>query len=790
MIINLNALSKFVDISGIHVDDILLKLNSIGLETESNFNLREELSGIVIAKIIETNPHPNADKLQVCKVFDGQQEYQIVCGAQNARTGICVAMAKIGAYIRGADFEIKKSKIRGVESYGMLCSLKELGLGEENQGIWESLDNIELGQDFANYLGVDDTFIEIALTPNKGDCASILGVARELSVAFNREFNPPSIKNLNSTFTSQKTVKGLDKMSFYGIEIQGLKNKLSPDWLKSILHIYGCKSNSMVVDVLNYVMYIYGQPMHSYDCDKIDGGLLLNYSESDFEGLDGNKYKTDSKTLLVSDHKKPVCIAGVIGGENSKTEISTNNILLEAACFKKEIVAYTSQKLNCKTQSSFRFERGIDSLMAKPALSVAAEMIMELCQGECSFFIEDVKQEAQKIIDVDVQEINNIIGEVIDEQFIFSTLEKLGFVKTGNSQYLIPTHRHDVSNNADLAEEIGRFYGYDNIKSQPSLSFINLNRVYSNEEKNYKKLMKAKTLLASSGFNEQVNFAFIESELVKKFNLSIKEDMFLLNSHSSVMNYMRPSLIIGLLSNANNNISVDTKLFSAFESGLCFEGVKEEGQKFHISGVRTGFYKENAFSEVQKNVLLMIKKDVIHLLSSVYGLHESKIEIKQQEISYAHPYNSFGIFLKNTLIAQFGEIHPQILSDNFKNIRNAVAFFEIFTDFIPSVSGQTYINNKIQAVVREFAFIVDENIVFDDFRKIVVKTCRQKHKLFLNEVYQGEKIQSGKKSMLLELTIYPDVIMEKSDIDKIQNDIIELTFEEIGGVIRDGLQAK
>jgi phenylalanyl-tRNA synthetase beta chain len=790
MIINLKLLSKFVDLSGLSVEDILTKLNSIGLETETSFNLKDELANIVIAKIIETKQHPDADKLKVCRVFDGQDEYQIVCGATNARAGIYVAMAKVDAYIRGADFKIKKSKIRGFESQGMLCSLDELDLGT-GQGIWESRDEIELGREFSEYLGIDDVFIDIALTPNKGDCASILGVARELSVAFNKSFKIPNLPNLKSTFKSETSVRSIDDMSFYAIELKNIENKTSPDWLKVILHLYGCKPNNPVVDILNYSMYLYGQPMHSYDAKKIDGGLFLNYAKGDFTGLDGNKYVLDDKMLLVSDSQKPVCIAGVIGGENSKTDMLTSSVLLEAVSFKKQKIAYSSQKLNCKTQSSFRFERGIDPLMTKLALSMAVDMILNLCGGECSFYIEDIKPLSESIVVLDTKEIRNIIGENIEDDFIFSVLQKLGFRNKSKHEYIIPSHRHDVFNNADLAEEVGRFYGYDNIKAEPSLSFINLNRTYSDEDKFYNKLMNVRKILTISGLNEQVNFSFIDSELVKKFNLCTQDGLFLLNSHSSVMNYMRPNLIIGLLENANNNFHIDKKLFGCFETGLCFSSSTDDGQKTHISGIRMGVYKQDAFSSTQENNLLAVKKDILNILEAVYSIDLEKLTFAHVDVKYAHPYNVFGLFYKDVLVAQFGEIHPEILSANFKNIKNTVGFFEVFPDSIPSIQKSPYIDIKIQPIIREFSFIVDRNVSFKDLKAIVSKACnKHKHKLLLNEVYQGDRIPKDKKSTSLELILYPNVVLEKFEIDKIQSEIISLVLSEIGGIIRDGFQAR
>ncbi len=791
MIINLKLLSKFVDLSGLSVEDILAKLNSIGLETEANFNLKDELANIVIAKIIETKQHPDADKLKVCRVFDGQNEYQIVCGAANARAGIYVAMAKVDAYIRGADFKIKKSKIRGVESQGMLCSLDELALGVEQQGIWESQDEIGLGREFSEYLNIDDVFIDIALTPNKGDCASILGVARELSVAFNKSFEIPNLSDLKSTFRSEKSVRSIDEMSFYAIELKNIQNKTSPDWLKVILHLYGCKPNNAVVDILNYSMYVCGQPMHSYDAKKIDGDLFLKYAKGEFMGLDGNKYNLDDRMLLVSDSQKPVCIAGVIGGENSKTDMLSSNVLLEAVSFKKEKIAYSSQKLNCKTQSSFRFERGIDPLMTKLALSMAVEMILNLCGGECSSYIEDVRTLSENTIALDVSEIREIIGENIEDDFIFNVLQKLGFKNKSKHEYIIPSHRHDIFNNADLAEEVGRFYGYDNIKAEPSLSFINLNRTYSDEDKFYNKLMSVRKILTMSGLNEQVNFSFIDSELVKKFNLPVQDDLFLLNSHSSIMNYMRPNLIIGLLENANNNFHIDKKLFGCFETGLCFSSSTDDGQKANISGIRIGVYKQDAFSNTQDNNLLAVKKDIFNILEAVYSVDLEKLTFGHVDIKYAHPYNVFGLFYKDILVAQFGEVHPEILNANFKNIKNTVGFFEIFPNSITQIQKSPYIDTKIQPVIREFSFIVDKDVCFKDLKVVFSKVCKKyKHKLFLNEVYQGDGIPKDKKSISLELILYPNVVLEKFEIDKIQSEIISLVLTEIGGIIRDGFQAR
>ena len=663
-------------------NEITTKLNSIGLEVEEDLPDEKVFEKIVVAEIVECENHPDSDHLHICKVYDGKETYQIVCGAPNARKGIKVALALVGAYIPNGDFRIKKSKIRGIDSCGMMCSEREMGISNEHDGIMELPDDCKLGELWVKeYNALEKMPIELSITPNRGDATSVYGIARDLSAGGFGELKTINKANVNETINNTHSVKvNIDNCKYYCREIKGVNaNVATPKYILKRNAINGCGDNGIIVNILNYIMFTYGQPMHSYDADKIGKKIIVDYAKNDtFKTLKGEDIRFDkSKILMVSDENKDLCVAGIIGGDDCKTTGETKNILLESAYFPTTPITIGGQELKIVSDARFRYERGINPELTLEMLNLATSMIIELCGGEASDVAFDGKLSEKKIIKYPL---------------------------------LMTNIRHDVECPADIAEEIARIEGYDKIISHP----YNLS---NNFTKNlFEENIKARKFLASCGLKECVSMAFCDKNKAELFS-AINSDLQLANPISQELNYMRPSLLVSLLDAVKNNESaiLDNQL-AFFEEGMIFTAPNKEGQHNSIAGVFCGYAIENNFlKEGRQFDIFDAKRVLFEMLENVFNINTKNIKIDKCSEKYTHPTRSFNLSIRDKdgekVIALFGEISPIVLQKF--NIKNRVSFFEVFMDKLPKQNKKNTIftSNNIQPIVRDIAFMVDENIV-------------------------------------------------------------------------------
>ena len=772
-----------------YCNEITTKLNSIGLEVEEDLPDEKVFEKIVVAEIVECENHPDSDHLHICKVYDGKETYQIVCGAPNARKGIKVALALVGAYIPNGDFRIKKSKIRGIDSCGMMCSEREMGISNEHDGIMELPDNCKLGELWVKeYNALEKMPIELSITPNRGDATSVYGIARDLSAGDFGELKQICKANVNETIDNTHSVEvNIDNCKYYCREIKGVNaNVATPKYILKRNAINGCGDNGIIVNILNYIMFTYGQPMHSYDADKIGKKIIVDYAKNDtFKTLKGEEIKFDkSKILMVSDENKDLCIAGIMGGDDCKTTGETKNILLESAYFPTTPITIGGQELKIVSDARFRYERGINPELTLEMLNLATSMIIELCGGEASDVTFDGKLSEKKIIKYPLALTNRLLGFAVEKNRVIEILTKLQFeVKDNgdNLEIVAPYFRHDIECPADIAEEIARIEGYDKIISHP----YNLS---NNFTKNlFEENIKARKFLASCGLKECVSMAFCDKNKAELFS-AINSDLQLVNPISQELNYMRPSLLVSLLDAVKNNESaiLDNQL-AFFEEGMIFTAPNKQGQHNSIAGVFCGYAIENNFlKEGRQFDIFDAKRVLFEMLENVFNINVKNIKIDKCNEKYTHPTRSFNLSIRDKdgekVIALFGEISPIVLQKF--NIKNRVSFFEVFMDKLPKQNKKNTIftSNNIQPIVRDIAFMVDENIV-----------ASQLINAYKDNIIDDIKIVdifkmpiNNQKSVAMRYIFRPQESLSTEQINELMNKIIKAVETKTGAKVRDG----
>ena len=780
---------------------IIEKLNKIGIEVENVEPIKNEFSDFIVAKIIKSEKHPNADRLKLCVVDIGQKDLvKVVCGATNAKDNLLTIYAPPGAIIPKNKKKLEVSRIRGELSYGMLCSESELNLSNESKGI------VELNKSFENKIGKkyfnssSENVIELSITPNRPDCLGIRGIARDLSASgFGKlkEYKIKKTKYKSRQSTKVQIVKSKNQACtiFGSCLIKNITNQESPDWLKKRILSLGLRPISAVVDVTNYVMFDINRPLHAYDIDKIKTGIIVRNSKKGekFTALDNKVYMLENDMCVISDHDGVLGLGGIIGGTRSGTELETKNILLESAYFNPEITRKTSKKLNLDTDAKFRFERGIDPDSIVLGLQKAAQMIVDICGGEISQIdINKTKKHEIKKILFDPSLVSKTIGIQIKLNEVIKILHNLGFKinkKNKNLEVLIPNWRPDIFDQIDLVEEVIRIKGFDKIQSinpekkrlKPTLNFTQ------------KHLHLAKRSVASKGYLEAITWSFTD-EKINKFFLENISPIRLANPISSDLNVLRNSIYPNLIYYLKKNIDRGFENLSLFEIGPTFHGKNPGQQKTVICGIKIGNVSEKNWNEEDRVFdIFDIKKDTIQTLVEL-GLDRENVSIYVKTPQYYHPGKSGAIFPKNdqkNKIAYFGELHPSILKDlDIKT--NSIHGFEIFLDNLVNYKSK---NKKIKSKInisdfqkseRDFAFVINKSFKSQDLVEVIVNVDRsliQKVQIF--DVYEGENIPLDKKSIALSVTIQSSIkTLDEQDLNQITKKIISTVENKTGAKIR------
>jgi len=779
---------------------IIETLTNIGLEVEYVKNKHEEFKNFTIAKVISVKNHPDADRLKICKVDSISGIFQVVCGASNVKAGMMGIFAPIDTFIPGTKVYLKKSKIRGVESCGMLLSERELGISDEHDGIIELKGVHKIG-DLASVLyGFDDPVIEINLTPNRSDCLSVRGIARDLAAAGLGSLKELKVNKIKGDFQSEiKWIRKFNKEDNYlcpgvsGRLFKNVKNIESPDWLKRRLTLIGLRSISSLVDITNYVTFDLGRPLHVYDADKLDGNLMMRKAlkNENLKTLDDKEYHLSSDMVVISDDKKLHGIGGVMGGFDSGCSSETKNVFLEVALFDPISITKTGRKLNLQSDARYRFERGVDFISIDWGVDIATQMILDLCGGKVSEIVTDkIDSPKPKIINYDSSLTQKLGGIKISSKEQIIILEKLGFkcnnLKDAIIEIIVPTFRPDIDGSADIVEEILRIYGFDKIKPISLIKDVNCKE--DTLSSNLKSFYKSKRLIANRGYLETVIWSFMDTKhadfIKNNYLVNIK------NPISSDLSCMRPSTFPNLLAAINPNISRSFMAGKLFEVGPNFHGIGEDDQEMVATGIQYGLLNTSSWlNEKRFADVYDIKSDVFYILDQLNVPVDSlKHELFDSKIY--HPGKSANLSLGKVIIANFGEINPLLLK--FFDIKTSVCGFEIFVDELDqfqvkkTFTKKSYDNNPFQLVERDFSFLFPKNInaidIISKIKKIDKKIIK---KVVIFDIFEGKNLPENKKSIAFKITLQPqEKTFTDKEIENLSTNIIDFISKYFDGKLR------
>jgi len=779
------------------VEKIVSTLNNIGLEVES-VETADKNNFFLVAKIIKAEKHPNADKLKLCDVDIGSGKIlKVVCGALNARDGLLTVYAGPGAVIPKNQLKIKVTNIRGVDSYGMLCSEFELGLSDESQGIIE-LDSKKFKIGNSYFKNSSEPAIDISITPNRSDCLGVRGIARDLSTAGLGKLIELQQTKLKTNIKNPFKViiqSNSGCSSFAHCYIEGIKNSESPKWLKDKLIAVGMNPISAVVDITNYIMFDLNRPLHAYDADKIERKVIVRSSKKaeKFLALDNNNYLLEDGACLITNEKEILGLGGVMGGESSSISLDTKNIFLESALFDPVKISKVAKKLGINSDAKFRFERGVDPNTMEYGLKLAAQIINKLCGGKISNLVVSGESNFKnKQIKFNPQKFEKIIGSKISSAEIKKILNNLGFkFKESKNVYLItvPTWRPDINEEVDIVEELIRIRGYDKIQLiEPE---INVSKDILTAKQKLQRF--AQRSIANKGFMETVTYSFTNSKIDSLFGLHNK-NLLITNPISNDLDTLRSSIFSNLLIHAKNNIHRNFEDQKIFECGPVFFGSKPGEQIAVIGGIQIGkIYRKN-WLEKDKDVDVFEIKDVVYKSLIELGIHEQELSIIQETESYYHPGRSGKFFLtlnKQLPLANFGEINPKIIKE--LDIKHEPVFgFQIFLNNIPVINKQNtekkikYLISNFQKIERDFAFIIDKKYEAEKIINALFnldKTLIKKIRVF--DVFQGGNIDKNKKSIALNLLIQSqDKTLNDKEIDELSNKIIQTMQKSFDATLR------
>lgn len=739
------------------------QMTMAGLEIDNVKSVAGQFRGVVVGEVVECVQHPNADKLRLTKVNIGtEQLLNIVCGAPNCRQGLKVAVATIGAVLPD-NFKIKATKLRGELSEGMLCSYSELGISDDHTGIIELPQDAPIGTDIRNYLQLDDHIFDVSLTPNRADCLSILGIARDIAAINNLELNTIEIEPVKATDASVFPIQVEAPMAcprFLGRVIKGIDvTAQTPSWMREKLRRGGIRSIDPVVDITNFVLLELGQPLHAYDLDRLNGMIIVRMAKQDetLVLLDDSKVTLKPDTLVIADEKNALGIAGIFGGKHSSVNEKTTNILLESAFFDPLSIAGRARNYGLHTEASHRFERGVDPQLQYKAMERATRLIVEICGGEVGNII-DVSHQTNlpKVATITLtrQKLDRLIGHCIPDINVTKILQRLGCKVNGeqdNWQVVAPSWRFDMQIEEDLIEEVARVYGYNNIPDVP----LHADLVMTPRCESALPLKRVKTLLIDRDYNEAITYSFVDPKIQQLLHPD-SDAMILPDPISADMSVMRLSLLPGLLTTVIYNQNRQQNRIRLFETGLRFvpDVTAEHGirQELMLAGVITGNRYEEHWSQEKRAVdFFDIKGDVEAILALTGKL--DNIIYKAHSDPALYPGQSAGIYLNNDYIGYIGVIHPEL--ENKLDLNGRTLVFELLWDTVAErVIPKANMISRFPANRRDIAVVVPEEVATAD----VLAECKKigiNHIVGINlfDVYCGKGVAEGYKSLAISLIL-------------------------------------
>jgi phenylalanyl-tRNA synthetase beta chain len=771
-------------------------LTRIGLEVEGIEDKAEALAAFTIAEVVSAEPHPDADRLRVCQVNTGSKTIQVVCGAPNARAGLKGVFAPSGTYVPGSDMTLKVVKIRGVESHGMLCSEAELELSNEHDGIIELKPDAAVGSSAADALGLNDPVFDVAITPNRGDCTSVYGIARDLSAAGLGKLKDGKIVPIKGGFAATISTAldfPEDKANacpiFAGRLVRGVKNGPSPEWLQRRLKAIGLRPISALVDVSNFISHDRGRPLHVFDAAKLKGNLRARLAKKGetLLALDESEYTLDEEMTVIADDAAARGIAGVMGGAESGCSETTTDVFIESAFFDPVRTARTGRTLGIISDARYRFERGVDPEFVLGGLELATKLILEICGGEASdISVAGEAPEWKRVIEFDPAIVARLAGLSLPQAEIIEILKRLGFGIEGKGAFRVtpPSWRSDVHGGADLVEEIVRIKGLDSIESVPMNRDSGLAGAILTPAQ--RRAFIARRALAAAGLNECVHFSFVSRGHAALFGGG-DEARQLENPISADLDALRPSLVPSLLAAAGRQARGVSHL-SLFEIGAQFSSGKPGDQANIAAGLRAGDPPRHWIKGARIDAFTA-KADMLSALEAAWG-QAVNIPGSPSAPAWYHPGRSGALSLGPKPLAYFGEIHPRILAAF--DIKGPAAAFEIFLDAIPEPkarAGKTRAPleaSEFPAVERDFAFVIDSEITAEAVIRAAKSVDR---KLIVNvsvfDLYQGKGIKEGQKSLAISVRLQPkDKTLTEAEIEAVTEKIVAAVAKATGGSLR------
>ncbi|NRA42178.1 MAG: phenylalanine--tRNA ligase subunit beta [Pseudomonadales bacterium] len=773
-------------------EQLVAEITMAGLEVDAVEAVASDFSGVIVAEIVAAEQHPDADKLRVCQVnFGGDQAVQVVCGAPNARVGLKVAFAQVGAVLKtedNSDFKIKKAKLRGVESFGMLCGASELGMEDVLDGLMELSSDATVGADLREYLDLNDTLIDVDLTPNRGDCLSILGIARDVGVLSQTDLNMPKIEAVSAAIdeTIDVDIQASDDCPTYVSRVINHVDlsQASPLWMVEKLRRSGIRSIDPVVDVTNYVLLELGQPMHAFDKAKLAGGIVVRKAKAgeQLTLLDEQILELQSDSLVIADHDKALALAGIMGGLDSGVSQTTSNIVFESAFFAPEKIAGRARSYGLHTDSSHRFERGVDLANQVRAVERATALLLAICGGEPGPTVVHGQAVAEpRSVSLKAQRLAQVLGAELPHSQVSDILQRLGFTVDYAEDVWhcsIPSWRFDVSIEADLVEEIARVYGYNQLPTRQMRVPVDFVRRQEAETP----LMSIKHTLVARGYQEAIAYTFIEPSLQADFD--DEAPVAVANPISSDMAVMRTSLIPGLVRAMQHNLKRQVTRLKLFESGLQFHASDADStgaeQRNFIAGIATGNRLPESWANHAEPIdFFDIKGDVESLL----------LQCRLDDVSFVaaerkgfHPGQTANIVHAGKVIGYLGCLHPE-MTKNYGIAGQAFAFelslAELTKGNVPSFKSLS----KFPQVRRDLAIVINESVAAGSVLQAVRDTAGENFvNAWIFDVYQGKGVAEGHKSLAIAMSF-------QHQSRSLQDDEIQTTIDAIVDGLQDNFSA-
>ncbi|WP_020560935.1 phenylalanine--tRNA ligase subunit beta [Thiofilum flexile] len=771
------------------------QLTMAGCEVEGVEPVATAFSGIVVAEVLTVTKHPDADKLNVCTVSYGTDEVlQIVCGAPNVRAGMKAPLALIGAKLPmpdGSTLTIKKGKLRGVESQGMLCSAAEMGMSDKSDGLLDLPADAPVGTPLREYLKLDDQVLELNITPNRGDCLSIAGVAREASLLTSAPLVPPAIPTIAASTqdTFKVTIAATEACPRYaGRVVRGVNAKAStPLWMKEKLRRQGLRSIAPLVDITNYVLIELGQPMHAFDLNQLQGEITvrLAHNGEQITLLDGQSIELKDNTLLITDQAGAVAIAGIMGGQRTAVSLETTDLFLESAHFAPSAIAGRARQYGLQTDASYRYERGVAADLCVQALERATQLVLEICGGQAGPIVDNVAEASaltKRSVTLRAARIKRVLGITLEHAEVKALLERLGCEVTDTAegwQVLVPLARFDITIEEDLLEEVARVYGYDAIPAvmRPLTPMLHLPSQES------VRLEQLRAPLIARGYQEAVTFSFVDEAIEEQLSPGI-DRIRLLNPLSAELGLMRSTLWSGLLRAVSYNLNRQQTRVRLFEVGAAFS--LEEGQlqqRRKIAGVVTGFNEPEQWAAPKRKVdFFDIKGDVEAILAAVSGETFYFIPVVHAAL---HPGQCAQIATKEQVVGWVGALHPQL--ESTLGLDQSVFLFELDLAYLQKARVPHYTAvSKFPALRRDLSLVMDSHVLAQSLERIIANVAPpQVVSWTIFDIYTGQGVELGKKSVALNLIIQDaSRTLEDSEVNTIVATVVAALEAETGATLR------